>query len=195
VSGLLLRIWSALFLIPAAPVIAFYLLFNQQNYFELKETARGIVATGPIAAYIALVWIGWTIYRRVSNLTGEVSPLQSKIVGAWDYVATSAHGTKRQGCAEITEQRGQICLSGDFMDNDSPSGRWSSEMARIELRQLEVLYRLEDFRPQGPVSSTAVLSVQINPDLQRMSGNWVVLGRSGAYGDIVFTRRRNERDR
>jgi len=68
-------------------------------------------------------------------------------------------------------------------------------MARIELRQLEVLYRLEDFRPQGPVSSTAVLSVQINPDLQRMSGNWVVLGRSGAYGDIVFTRRRNERDR
>jgi hypothetical protein len=78
VSGLLLRIWSALFLIPAAPVIAFYLLFNQQNYFELKETARGIVATGPIAAYIALVWIGWTIYRRVSNLTGEVSPAAVK---------------------------------------------------------------------------------------------------------------------
>ena len=54
-APLLLRIWASLLLLPAIPVIAFYLLFDKQNYFELEDTARGIVATGPIAAYIALV--------------------------------------------------------------------------------------------------------------------------------------------
>ena len=188
-TALLLRIWASLLLLPAIPVMAFYLVFNRQNYFELQDTARGIVATGPIAAYIALVLIGWTIYKRVSNLTGEVSPLQSRILGSWDYVATSVRGTKRQGSAEISEDHGQICMSGSFQDNDKPSGQWSSMMARIELQQLVVLYQLEDIRPQGRRTSTAVFSVQINPKaVNKMSGNWVVLGQADALGDIVFTR-------
>jgi hypothetical protein len=31
-----LPIWVVLFLVPALPVIAFYVLFSQQNYFELQ---------------------------------------------------------------------------------------------------------------------------------------------------------------
>jgi hypothetical protein len=188
-NTLLLRIWSTLFLIPAIPVVAFYLLFNQQNYFELKEPARGIVATGPIAAYVALVLIGWTIYKRVSNITGEISPLQSKIMGSWRYVATSAHGTRRDGTAEVSDDHGLICVSGNFQDGGRDAGRWNSEMARIERQQLQILYQLEDFRAAGPTISTAVLSVHIDPQNPgRMSGNWVVLGRDDAYGDIVFER-------
>ena len=61
-------------------------------------------------------------------------------------------------------------------------------MARIELQQLNVLYRLEDFRAEGTTSSMAVLSVHINStEAKKMSGNWVVLG-SDSHGDIIFSR-------
>ena len=113
----------------------------------------------------------------MSNLTGEISPLQSKILGTWNYVATSAHGTERQGSAEISEDHGQICVSGNFEDKGKASGRWSSEMARIELQQLNVLYRLEDFRDEGTTSSMAVLSVAHQP-----VGSQEDVGKLGRFG-------------
>ncbi len=185
----LLRIWGAILLIPALPTLAFYLLFSHQNYFELQDTARGIVATGPIAAYIALVWTAWSIYRRVSTITDDVSPLQSKVLGDWKFEATSFHGSQRRGNCQITEDHGRLSVTGTFERDAKPVGQWNSTMANIDREQFQVLYRLDELRDGVSIASTAVLSVHINPkELKSMSGTWVVLGKSEENGEVVLTR-------
>ncbi len=62
---LILKVWSVLLLLPLIPVFLLYAFFEGQNYFELQQTAKGIVATGPIAAYVFIVGLGWRIYLKL----------------------------------------------------------------------------------------------------------------------------------
>jgi hypothetical protein len=181
--------WSTIVLLPLVPVLLLYWLFSDQNFFELKDAAKGIVATGPVAAYIFLVWTLWKIYPRVAALTGEVSPLQAKILGTWDFASMSGSGTKREGSCSISEQHGLLELSGNFVQDAKNVGSWESKMAQIDGQRFEVLYRLDEVSEDGPQQSTGVLSVHIDSDnLKQMTGNWMVLGR-GSQGNIVLTRR------
>jgi len=40
-------------------------LFDAQNYFELDGAIKGLVASGPIAAYAIFVYVGWRIFREI----------------------------------------------------------------------------------------------------------------------------------
>jgi hypothetical protein len=47
-----IKTWIIILLLPAIPVIAFYVLFKEQNYFGLEGLFKGVVGAGPIAAYV-----------------------------------------------------------------------------------------------------------------------------------------------
>lgn len=184
-------IWAALVLIPVLPVVVFYAVFADQNYFELKNAARGVVTTGPIAAYIAIVWLGLRIFKQVSSIVPSLGPLEAKLVGtSWTFKATSFHKTQRQGEFRISEDDGQLSMSGTFQTEDGHNvGAWESTMTDCEDSRLTVVYSLSDQR--GPTVDTSTGMLQLfadGDDPRRLSGTWVVLGREEAHGEIVCTK-------
>lgn len=186
-------VWAVLLLLPMVPVVIFYVVFADQNYFELKEAARGVVTTGPIAAYFALVWLGWRIYRQVSSLIAPLDPLVKRLVGtSWRFEATSFHDTHRKGEFAIGEGNlGELCLSGRFQRPDGTDiGSWKSTMTRCENNELQVVYALKDLSGATEQDTTGMLTMQLDDGKEptRMTGNWVVVGRGEAHGDLVCTR-------
>jgi len=184
-------VWATLILLPVVPVVIFYVVFAEQNYFELNDTARGVVTTGPIAAYFALVYLGWRIYLQVSSLIAPLDPMVKRLVGtSWHFTATSYHGTNRQGAFTVSEHgMGDLRFSGKFQD---PQGRdvgdWRSTMTHCENKEIQVLYTLRDLSKEREEDSTGMLRLQLDDDtLTRMTGNWVVVGRGEAHGDLVCT--------
>ena len=61
----LTKTWCLIVLIPLIPVVLLYLLFERQNYFELHDAAKGVVAVGPIAAYVVIVSLAYRIYFKI----------------------------------------------------------------------------------------------------------------------------------
>lgn len=188
----LVGVWVVLLLLPAVPVLVFYAVFKDQNYFELNNAARGIVATGPIAAYVALVVMGWRLYKQLSSLFFPLGPFEEKLIGtAWDFTATSYHGTHRKGSLKIAQDaRGALSLTGSFKAEDGRDvGAWESTMTHAEDGRLQVVYDLDDLGKGALESSTGMLSLITSPrDRTRMSGTWVVLGRGEAHGAIECRR-------
>lgn len=185
----LLGIWATLLLVPIIPVVILYLIFDQANYFKLEDTAKGILATGPIAAYVALVWIGWVIYGRVSKLTVKSSSALKEVLGTWDFEAESSHGTKRSGQCTITNPRGILKISGSFFVGGNPVGQWRSQMAQLTESNLSVLYTLSEIREGKEVSSRGVCTLSFDPkSVSPMQGVWVVVGAPDAFGTITYTK-------
>ena len=188
----LVIVWAVLLLLPVIPVVIFYALFSGKNYFELEDAARGIVATGPIAAYVALVVIGYKIYKSLSSLIFPIGDDEEQFVDtSWDFSAESKHHTKRKGSLTFSVDSRELTVDGSFKDveSDRDVGQWESTMVRCEKKKLEILYDLDDQGKGSPEQSTGVLSLRVDPvDERRMSGTWVVLGRADAFGDITCTR-------
>ena len=185
----LLLIWIVLLLGPLVPVLILYLIFEQANYFRLEDTARGIVATGPIAAYVAMVWLGWTMYKRVSNITLVSSAALKQVIGRWTFEAESGHGTKRGGHCTITAPGGILTIEGSFIEDGMPVGEWRSQMARLTDSELSIVYTLTELRGGASKSSRAVCTLHFDPvSVSPMKGAWVVVGAADAYGTITYTK-------
>lgn len=189
----LVAVWAILLLLPVIPVVIFYAVFSDRNYFELEDAARGLVATGPIAAYVALVVIGYKIYKSLSSLIFPIGEDEEQFVEtSWDFEAESSHETKRKGSLAFSVgPRGELNAAGSFKDaaNDRDVGHWKSTMTRCQKRQLEIVYDLDDVGKGALEKSTGVLSLSLDPgNAHSMSGTWVVLGRGEAFGTITCTR-------
>jgi hypothetical protein len=184
----LVGVWAVLLMLPALPVCAFYLIFADQNYFQLQNGARGIVATGPIAAYFGLVWLGWRIYNGISSVIPPMTQLEEDLVGtSWYFEATSFHGTHRTGTFRIRRENGShLIFSGSFEDETGNSlGSWESTMTQCNEGRLKVVYALEVVVGQKSQHSTGMLT--LNPftkDGRQFKGNWVVLGQREANGGL-----------
>lgn len=50
------------------PVVVLYAFFGQQNYFELDGWVKGLVVSGPIGAYLFLVWLTFRFYKQIVSL-------------------------------------------------------------------------------------------------------------------------------
>jgi hypothetical protein len=184
-------VWAVLLLLPMIPVAVFYVVFANQNYFELKEAARGIVTTGPIAAYFALVWLGSRIYKQIPTVA-PMDLLAKKLIGtSWRFIAHSFHSTDRQGTFSVTEGKiGDLVFAGNFQDSEGKNvGDWTSTMSRSENDRIQVVYTLKDLSRPSADETTGMLSLTTaDKDLKRMIGDWVVLGRAEAHGEISCTR-------
>jgi hypothetical protein len=72
-----------------------YFFFAQQNFFQIEGLWKGIIASGPIAAYIFLTWIG---FRYLKDLAATFDPQDDyrDLLGSWELVSQSEKKARRQ---------------------------------------------------------------------------------------------------
>lgn len=182
--------WAVLLLVPAVPVFAFYLVFKESNFVEVNQLPSGVVATGPIAAYFVLLWIGSRLAKRFDRESSPLSPAEQELVDtAWSFEAKSQNGSRHGKFTIKTDERGRLCLSGNFMLDGKNVGSWKSMMAQCSTGQLQVLYDLTDSGKGAVDDSTGHLSMSVEPDdPDTMSGSWGVVGDSDAFGALKCER-------
>jgi len=177
-------------LVPAIPVFLFYLVFKESNFVEVHDLPAGVVATGPIAAYIVLLIVGSRLSKQIDSQRSPLTQAEEALVGtSWSFEARSQHGSRVGKFTIDTDDLGRLCLSGNFQVGDRDVGSWRSTMARCESRQLEVLYDLRDAGKGHVRESTGLLSMAAEPDHpDTMSGSWGVVGDSDAFGELKCKR-------
>lgn len=191
----LIGIWAVILLLPAVITGGFYLLFKNLNYFALEGMFKGVVASGPIAAYIFLVWFSYSkIYQKMSDseekniLSNKVSPL----LGEWSYNSHSFHSEKtRNGKLFINLDQGQVIINGDYKDDDVSTGTFHSEMVNIQNNCLKFLYKLKsnDDSSLGPQECWAYCETTYGiGKVDAMEGTWHVMGPKEASGNIKLKR-------
>lgn len=184
----LAKMWSLVLLLPLIPVVFLYLLFEKQNYFELQDTARGIVAVGPIAAYIVLVLIALKVYQKISPSFLALNPDLDKLRGEWTFESTSKENNVRVGDCFIHNEKGQLVINGTFKDGNETVGNWESELAGFKENNLLMVYMLRDNETGENLYGLAQITIS-NPEAASMSGVWSVVGRDGLRGKITYTRK------
>lgn len=187
----LAKMWSLLLLLPLVPVILLYLLFEKQNYFELQDTARGIIAMGPIAAYVGLVLIAWRIYLKISPLFIALNTHLDQICGDWIYKSVSKNGNIRIGDCFIRNEKGQLVINGNFKDGDKTVGTWECDLAGLRGNNLLMVYRLREIKDSGPDNVYGLVQVPFGEaTASEMTGIWTVIGREDSEGTITYTRKK-----
>jgi hypothetical protein len=178
--------WAALLLVPGVPVFAFYLVFKESNLVEIHEVPTGIVATGPIAAYIVLLWVGSRLSKQFRSEPSPLSPAEEEFVDtAWSFQASSQHGSRDGQFTIGIDDRGRLVLTGNFELAGRNVGSWSSTMAQCQSKRLEVLYDLSESGKGKVRESTGFLAMATEPDdPDTMAGSWIVLGDGQAFGEL-----------
>lgn len=181
------KIWSLILLLPLVPVVLLYMLFEKQNYFELQNTAKGLVATGPIAAYVVIVWIAYRIYFKISPSFIGFDARLDQLCDNWTFVSTSNGGHTRQGDCNITKERQQLVINGNFKEGDRIVGIWEGELTGLRGNNFLMVYSLQE---TGKSNLYGLVQVPFgDAAAQQMSGIWSVVGRSDLEGTITYTRK------
>ena len=102
------HIWAFIivFLLPLVPVILLYFFFEDQNYFELKDKAKGLVALGPIGVYIFLLYPAWKIF--VGTIDKSKEGRIKDIIGKWRIISKSKKGTTYEGEVTISASEDHV---------------------------------------------------------------------------------------
>jgi hypothetical protein len=175
--------WSLVLLLPVVPVIALYLLFEKQNYFELHDTTKGLVAMGPIAAYVFMVGIGYRIYFKIADF----DPRLDQLCGNWRFVSTSLGSHTRNGTCAITKVRQQLVVNGDFNEGGQIIGTWKGELTGVSNDNFLMVYSL---RQPGTEILYGLVTVPLGAaTADSMSGIWSVVGKAELEGTIIYTRK------
>jgi len=164
--------------------------FAQQNFFQIEGLWKGIIASGPIAAYIFLTWIG---FRYFKDLAATFDPQDDyrDILGSWELVSQSEKSTQATGRCEITCPNKRLSLSGTFEEGANPTVVWQSDFAFLDGNRLFYVYKLD----AGPDSFIGYVRLHVKRPSRRaykavedMVGDWVALGAQRKRGRISFKR-------
>lgn len=183
----LTKTWSLILLLPLVPVVLLYMLFEKQNYFELHDTAKTFLATGPIAAYVAIVWIAYKIYFKISPSFAGFDARLDQLCDNWRFVSTSKGGHVRQGDCTIIKDRQQLVINGNFKEAEKIVGVWEGELTGLRGNNFLMVYSLHE---TGKPNLYGLVQVPVSDATgQEMSGIWTVVGRSDLEGTITYTRK------
>jgi hypothetical protein len=88
-------LWILIQVVPLIVMFVIYFFFAQQNFFQIEGLWKGIIASGPIAAYIFLTWIG---FRYFKDLAATFDPQDDyrDLLGSWELVSQSEKKARRQ---------------------------------------------------------------------------------------------------
>ncbi len=126
-------------LVGLIPVVVLYGLFGSLNYFELTGAWKGVMATGPIAAYCFLVWLfqrfclnlgGGQLFSEKETLKIEtvgVLNIEGKWTGRWKWEDEFGKVHDEEEIVEITEQHGRV-ISGTITDATGLDARFRGEI-------------------------------------------------------------------
>ena len=185
-----LRAWFLLLLLPLIPVVVLYIIFAGQNYFELKDTTRGIVAIGPIAAYVAIVILGWKVMVGIEKESHPSSPLLDELIGEWTLKSKSIHETPGKGKCFIENDRGALVINGDLSENGENQGTWKSEMTLVKGHNLYIFYTMTQISDLGSKKLDGICTLTFGASpINLMQGTWIIVGVSNMAGEMTLTRK------
>lgn len=183
--------WVLLIVLPLIPVILLYAFFSRQNYFELKDAAKGVVAVGPIAAYVVIVGLGLEAMLRLEREGRSTSPLLEEMVGEWTITSKSIHDTPGQGKCYIENDRGHLVINGELSENGRNLGTWTSEMTLLKEHNLYIFYTLTQLKEGGNKKFDGVCTLTFgSPPVNEMRGTWIIVGERDMAGEITLKKKR-----
>jgi len=166
-----------LVLVLLIPVVVLYWLFGDKNYFGLDGFWKGLVATGPIAAYCFLVWLcqGFVLKLRRDQLLPESetrsletdgSPdVHGNWQGEWQWMDPVTNQPRMFVEQWTIKQQGRT-ITGVVNDGEGLDAQFRGE---IYSRQV-VLYYVST---KSNRLSCGSLALQLNGDASAMAGDQV----------------------
>lgn len=162
--------------------------FSDQNFFNIEGTWKGIVASGPIAAYIFITWIGFGYFKEIVTITFRLNEEADNLVGNWNFESTSEHGKSAKGSCEITLQNYRLEVSGNYEEPNEIATIWQSDIAFLDGNNLFYVYKL-DSHNIGYIGYVRLrVSRKLKNKAVEMKGEWVSIGQEKKRGNITITR-------
>ncbi|HLP48830.1 MAG TPA: hypothetical protein VK469_23015 [Candidatus Kapabacteria bacterium] len=185
--------WVLVIVVPLIPVILLYAIFSRLNYFELKDTARGIVAIGPIAAYFVFLCFDLGAMMKLSKITDfSISEkIVNEIKGQWVTESKSIHGNHGSGECSIQSVNGQLVINGHMTENTEIYGSWESKITAMKENKLYIIYSLDQVREENNrLDGVCILICDPSP-INEMRGKWTVIGKERMTGEITFKKKKS----
>jgi hypothetical protein len=188
--GQLSLVYFILLVGPLLPVILLYQFFGSSNYFELHGLEKGLVASGPIAAYLVMFVYGFRYFRQLHFLTTR-HEIPSGLVGSWRFSSTTAKSTAtNRGEFLATEHNGELYMSGSFIAEDgSERGIVSSDACFVDAPRhlLIVVYKVITTSSRiGERQHRAICYLSANRDFSAMEGTWLHIGQEARMGHVAI---------
>jgi hypothetical protein len=189
-----LFVYVVLVLVPLVPVLVIYDLYGEQNYFGLDQWVKGMVATGPIAAYVFLLWLNWKIITAIARDFGQ--PLSDGLevpdglLGDWRYISSTSNDTERKGRCTISVVGSRLILHGSYRnEQDEYYGDWESSLAGVEAGYLYFVYDIDKVLARGVGPRKGICTVSLD-NLQhgKLDGIWGAIDQQEIKGKITLSK-------
>lgn len=183
-----IAIWLLVQLIPLVITYFVYTFFSEQNFFNIEGAWKGVVASGPIAAYVFITWMGFRYFKELLSITFKVNEDTDNIVGNWIIEAKSEHGKNAKGSCEINLQDNRLEISGNYEEQEGIATIWQSDIAFLEGNNLFYVYKL-DSHNIGYIGYVRLRVLRkIKKKAVEMQGEWIAIGNDRKRGNIILSR-------
>jgi hypothetical protein len=181
-------IWLLIQLIPLAILYFVYTFFSEQNFFNIEGAWKGVVASGPIAAYIFITWMGFRYFKELLSITFKLNEETDSVEGNWIFESASATGKTAKGSCDIKLQDNRLAISGSYKEQDGIETIWQSDIAFLDGNNLFYVYKL-DSHDIGYIGYVRLrVSRKIKTKALEMKGEWVAIGHDKKRGNILISR-------
>jgi hypothetical protein len=140
--------WLLVQLVPLAILYFVYTFFSEQNFFNIEGAWKGVVASGPIAAYIFITWMGFRYFKEIITITFRLNEEADNAIGNWNFESTSEHGKSAKGNCEISLQDNRLEISGNFEESNELATIWKSDIAGDPF-QIEPIVAVEQWKNEN----------------------------------------------
>ena len=181
-------IWVLIQLVPLSILYFVYTFFSDQNFFQLEGAWKGVVASGPIAAYIFITWIGFKYLKELISISFRFNEGTENVIGEWNFTSSSEGHVTASGCCEIAVRDNKLRLSGNYNEKDEMTTLWQSDVAFLDGNNLFYVYKLES-HDIGYIGYVRLrIMEKKNKKATKMSGEWVAVGEEKKRGNTTITR-------
>ena len=194
----IILIYFSLVMIPIIPILVLYWLFGEMNYFGLEGWIKGLVSSGPIAAYLFMLHVG---YRMFAGLMERVYPFEiaeiEKLVGIWQFRSTTIQsGKKASGRLVASLSRGKLAFTGRLQgEAEKEFGEAISEFCHVdpERKLFRMLYRAQTLNNKGELTPQDCLCHLFIVDYDqaaptKMTGHWLQITDGYFNGSITLVK-------
>lgn len=180
--------WLLIQLVPLAILYFVYTFFSEQNFFNIEGAWKGVVASGPIAAYIFITWMGFRYFKEIIAITFRLNEEADNVVGNWNFESSSEHGKSAKGSCEISLQDNRLEISGNYEEPNEIATIWQSDIAFLDGNNLFYVYKLESHNI-GYIGYVRLrVSRKAKKKAVEMKGEWVSIGQEKKRGNITISR-------
>jgi hypothetical protein len=187
-------------MIPLVPVVLLYIRFQDANFFGLQNWPRGVVASGPIAAYVFMLYYGFNrIFTGLVRLTtSDLYKVPEEYIGNWHCESlTRKSGKSSSGTLTGFMRAGMLGFRGTL--NGEDTNRFAdiiSDLCVLDFgsHTANILYRIYGTRTDAVrVNYECIywghVHVKTKEDPLTITGSWMqISGDERACGTLTLTK-------